>query len=60
MPQAANMIVQTPDQVRDMLDFVHAKPDCCLVIDGGSLQVSSPLTQHLTSSYAWTSSAPSL
>lgn len=27
-----------------MLDFVHAKPDCCLVIDGGSLQVRFPTT----------------
>ncbi|EJT48956.1 phospholipid-transporting ATPase [Trichosporon asahii var. asahii CBS 2479] len=45
MPFArANIAVQTPDQVRDMLDFVHAKPDCCLVIDGGSLQVRFPTT----------------
>ena len=31
--------VQTPDQVRDALDFLHAKLDCCLVIDGESLQL---------------------
>ncbi|KAJ9478875.1 putative phospholipid-transporting ATPase NEO1 [Pseudozyma hubeiensis] len=29
----------TPDAVRDMLDFVRTKLDCCLVIDGESLQV---------------------
>ncbi|WVR03261.1 hypothetical protein IAU60_000252 [Kwoniella sp. DSM 27419] len=27
------------DQVRDMLDFLQAKLDCCLVIDGESLQL---------------------
>ncbi len=32
-------VVQTQDQVRDMLDFLQAKLDCCLVIDGESLQV---------------------
>ena len=32
--------MKTEDQVRDMLDFLHAKLDCCLVIDGESLQVS--------------------
>jgi len=35
MPQS----VKTADEVRDMLDFVSAKLDCCLVIDGESLQV---------------------
>lgn len=35
------MTVKTADQVRDMLDFLHAKLDCCLVIDGESLQVRS-------------------
>jgi phospholipid-translocating ATPase len=33
------MAVKTSDQVRDMLDFVQAKLDCCLVIDGESLQL---------------------
>ena len=32
--------VKSADQVRDMLDFLQAKLDCCLVIDGDSLQVS--------------------
>nr|XP_031859862.1 uncharacterized protein CI109_004710 [Kwoniella shandongensis]KAA5526934.1 hypothetical protein CI109_004710 [Kwoniella shandongensis] len=31
--------LKTPDQVRDMLDFLQAKLDCCLVIDGESLQL---------------------
>ncbi|TKY85994.1 hypothetical protein EX895_004819 [Sporisorium graminicola] len=31
--------LRTPDAVRDMLDFVRSKLDCCLVIDGESLQV---------------------
>lgn len=31
--------LKTADEVRDMLDFVQAKLDCCLVIDGESLQV---------------------
>ncbi|KAK8844583.1 hypothetical protein IAR55_006430 [Kwoniella newhampshirensis] len=31
--------LKTADQVRDMLDFLQAKLDCCLVIDGESLQV---------------------
>jgi phospholipid-translocating ATPase len=32
--------VKTADQVRDVLDFLSAKLDACLVIDGESLQVS--------------------
>ncbi len=31
--------VRSPHQVRDMLDFLQAKLDCCLVIDGESLQL---------------------
>lgn len=31
--------MKSSDEVRDMLDFVQAKLDCCLVIDGESLQV---------------------
>ena len=31
--------VKTSDQVRDELDFLQNKLDCCLVIDGESLQV---------------------
>jgi phospholipid-translocating ATPase len=29
----------SPDQIRDNLDFLSGKPDCCLVIDGESLQL---------------------
>lgn len=39
MAQANSFTVKTADEVRDMLDFLHAKLDCCLVIDGESLQV---------------------
>jgi phospholipid-translocating ATPase len=35
--------VKTPDQARDQLDFLQSKLDCCLVIDGESLQVPSYL-----------------
>lgn len=31
--------VKTSDEARDQLDFIVSKPDCCLVIDGDSLQV---------------------
>ncbi|CAD6573573.1 MAG: Putative aminophospholipid-translocase [Tremellales sp. Tagirdzhanova-0007] len=31
--------LHSPSQVRDMLDFLQAKLDCCLVIDGESLQL---------------------
>nr|QBH67581.1 phospholipid-transporting ATPase [Ustilago esculenta] len=31
--------LRTPDAVRDMLDFLRSKLDCCLVIDGESLQL---------------------
>ncbi|RXK40705.1 phospholipid-translocating ATPase [Tremella mesenterica] len=31
--------LKSADQVRDMLDFLSAKVDCCLVIDGESLQL---------------------
>lgn len=36
----AYFLVKSGDEVRDMLDFLQAKVDCCLVIDGDSLQVS--------------------
>jgi phospholipid-translocating ATPase len=35
--------VKTNQQVLDMLDFVRTKLECCLVIDGESLQVSSSM-----------------
>ncbi|KAJ1300648.1 hypothetical protein OPQ81_002297 [Rhizoctonia solani] len=31
--------LKSPDQVRDQLDFLQSKLDCCLVIDGESLQL---------------------
>ncbi|ODN83796.1 phospholipid-translocating ATPase [Cryptococcus wingfieldii CBS 7118] len=31
--------LRTADEVRDMLDFLQTKLDCCLVIDGESLQL---------------------
>ncbi|KAF8438445.1 hypothetical protein L210DRAFT_2265922 [Boletus edulis BED1] len=31
--------LQTSDQVRDQLEFLQSKLDCCLVIDGDSLQL---------------------
>ncbi|ELU38737.1 phospholipid-translocating P-type ATPase, putative [Rhizoctonia solani AG-1 IA] len=33
--------LKSPDQARDQLDFLQSKLDCCLVIDGESLQVWS-------------------
>jgi len=33
------LAVKTSDQVRDELEFLQSKLDCCLVIDGESLQV---------------------
>ena len=33
-------LVKTSEQVRDELEFLQSKLDCCLVIDGDSLQVS--------------------
>ena len=38
-------LVTSTDQVRDMLDFLQARLDCCLVIDGESLQARCQLTQ---------------
>ncbi len=37
----APCVVKTSDQVRDQLEFLQNKLDCCLVIDGESLQVSA-------------------
>ena len=34
--------VKTADEVRDQLEFLQSKLDCCLVIDGESLQVRIP------------------
>ena len=34
--------VKTSDEVRDQLEFLQSKLDCCLVIDGESLQVRVP------------------
>ncbi|GAB1525352.1 Putative aminophospholipid-translocase [Rhizoctonia solani] len=31
--------LKSPDQARDQLDFLQSKSDCCLVIDGESLQL---------------------
>lgn len=31
----------TSDAAKNELDFLQSKPDCCLVIDGESLQVSA-------------------
>lgn len=36
-------LVKTSDQVRDQLEFLQSKLDCCLVIDGESLQVRRTL-----------------
>ncbi|PIL25785.1 transporter [Ganoderma sinense ZZ0214-1] len=33
------LVVKTSDQVRDQLEFLQQKLDCCLVIDGESLQL---------------------
>lgn len=33
------IVVRTSDEVRDHLEFLQNKLDCCLVIDGESLQV---------------------
>jgi phospholipid-translocating ATPase len=38
--------VKTSDQVRDQLEFLQSKLDCCLVIDGDSLQVRPIFTQR--------------
>ncbi|KAG2005574.1 calcium-transporting ATPase [Coprinopsis cinerea AmutBmut pab1-1] len=38
--------LKTPDQIRDQLDFLQNKLDCCLVIDGESLQLCLNLFQN--------------
>ena len=38
--QHCSFLVKTADEVRHELDFLQNKLDCCLVIDGESLQVS--------------------
>ncbi|KAG6910363.1 hypothetical protein DXG01_011078 [Tephrocybe rancida] len=38
--------VKTSDQVRDQLEFLQSKLDCCLVIDGESLQLCLNLFQN--------------
>jgi hypothetical protein len=38
------LTVKTSDEVRDQLDFLQNKLDCCLVIDGESLEV--PVFSH--------------
>lgn len=35
----SHLLVQSSDQARDQLEFLQNKLDCCLVIDGESLQV---------------------
>lgn len=32
--------MKTSDEAKHQLEFLQAKPDCCLVIDGESLQVT--------------------
>jgi len=39
--------VKTSDQVKDELEFLQSKLDCCLVIDGESLQVLLSLDTYL-------------
>ncbi|TDL27061.1 phospholipid-translocating P-type ATPase, partial [Rickenella mellea] len=38
--------LKTSDQARDQLEFLQSKPDCCLVIDGESLQICLNLFQN--------------
>ena len=40
--------MKTSDQVRDELEFLQSKLDCCLVVDGESLQVLFFLFGHMT------------
>lgn len=55
--------VQTAEQASDVLDFVRTKLDCCLVIDGESLQVCRDPNHYISAatdsasfiSFAWTS-----
>lgn len=44
-----HVIVKTADQARDQLEFLQSKLDCCLVIDGESLQVRSLLVHSAAS-----------
>lgn len=44
-------VVKTSDQVRDELEFLQSKLDCCLVIDGESLQVRLSLDMYLCCAY---------
>ena len=37
----ARLVVKTAEEAQNELDFLQNKLDCCLVIDGESLQVSS-------------------
>ena len=39
MPAYHTFKVQTPQAARDELEFIQSKLDCCLVIDGESLQI---------------------
>jgi hypothetical protein len=38
--------VKTADEAKHQLEFLQAKPDCCLVIDGESLQVRANGCYH--------------
>jgi len=40
--ESARFAVKTAEEVQNELDFLQNKLDCCLVIDGESLQVSNP------------------
>jgi phospholipid-translocating ATPase len=44
------LVVTTADEVRMELELLQSKPDCCLVIDGTSLQVSRANRTHLEAS----------
>lgn len=53
-------IVKTSDQVKDQLDFLQSKLDCCLVIDGDSLQVGGHTPARLERSLRISSSFASI
>ena len=46
-------IVQTSDQARDQLEFLQSKLDCCLVIDGESLQVCCHSGLHIQTTHSF-------
>ena len=42
-------VVKTAEEAQQELDFLQNKLDCCLVIDGESLQVKPIATDHVLS-----------